>query len=109
MVKVTFIDHAGEGQTIDATAGKSLMKNAVRNRVRGIVGECGGNTRCGTCRIYAPNEWLAQMEAPRGDELEMIDFTGDMTPGVRLSCQIEVTDAMEGMCIRMPQDPYPEV
>ncbi len=107
MVKITYIDHAGEEQTIDAAPGRSLMKNAVRNRVRGIVGECGGNTRCGTCRVYVDGEWLKTMAAPRPDELEMIEFTGDSTPGVRLSCQIEVTDAMEGMSVRMPRDPYP--
>jgi 2Fe-2S ferredoxin len=108
MVTITFIDYAGEGQTIDAAPGKSLMKNAVRNRVKGIVGECGGNTRCGTCRIYAADVWLEKMEAPRADELEMIEFTGDTSQGVRLSCQITVTDAMEGMCVSMPQNPYPD-
>lgn len=108
MVKITYIDHAGEGQSIDADAGRSLMKNAVRNRVKGIVGECGGNTRCGTCRIYVDDEWLALVEPSRSDELEMIEFTGDTTPGVRLSCQIMVSEAMEGMSVRMPRDPYPE-
>ncbi len=108
MVKITYVDHAGEGQTIDATPGRSLMKIAVRNRIKGIVGECGGNTRCGTCRIYVAGEWLTKLDRPRDDELEMIDFTGDTTPGVRLSCQIAVSEAMEGMHVRMPRDPYPE-
>jgi ferredoxin, 2Fe-2S len=108
MVKITYVDHAGEEQTIDAVPGRSLMKNAVRNRVKGIIGECGGNTRCGTCRIYFADQWLAKLELPRADELEMIDFAGDTTPGVRLSCQIAVSEAMEGLYVRMPRDPYPE-
>jgi 2Fe-2S ferredoxin len=106
MVKVTYINHAGEAQTIDAATGKSLMKNAVRNRVKGIVGECGGNTRCGTCRIYVADEWLAKMDPPRADELEMIEFSGDCTAGVRLSCQIEVTDNLDGLIVQMPKEQY---
>ena len=107
MVKITYIDHAGEARTIDADPGRSLMKNAVRNRVKGIVGECGGNTRCGTCRIYVADEWLAKMDAPRADELEMIDYVEDRTPGVRLSCQIEVSELLDGLQVRMPESQYP--
>ena len=108
MVKITYIECDGTAHAIDAKPGRSMMKNAVINRVPGIVGECGGNTRCGTCRIYVDAEWLAKMDAPRADELDMIDFAGDTTLGVRLSCQIEVTEAMEGLSVRMPKSQYPE-
>jgi 2Fe-2S ferredoxin len=82
------------------------MENAVKNLVPGIVAECGGSAACGTCRIYVDADGLSKMKEPGREELSMIEFVGDGNRGVRLSCQIEVTEALEGLCVRMPEEQY---
>jgi 2Fe-2S ferredoxin len=106
MVKITYIENNGTAHMIDARPGLSLMENAVKNCVPGIVGECGGSAACGTCRIYVDAEWLAKMNEPGTKELPVIEFVGDRNPGVRLSCQIEVTETLDGLRVRMPKEQY---
>jgi 2Fe-2S ferredoxin len=106
MVKITYIECDGTAHTIDAKPGRSIMENAVKNTVPGIVGECGGSAACGTCRIYVDADWLTKMNAPGAEELSMIEFVGDRNPGARLSCQIEVTEKLDGLSVRMPKEQY---
>jgi 2Fe-2S ferredoxin len=102
MVAITFIAANGDEQTIDASAGISLMENAVGNGVEAILAVCGGNAYCGTCRVYVEPDWCAVMGEVTEIELPMIEATGDDTPGVRLSCQITVTPQLEGLVVRTP-------
>ena len=106
MPKVVYIDHQGTECAIDAKTGHSVMETAVKNGVIGIVGECGGNCACGTCRVYVDAAWRdvagGQTEAERG----MIEFWGETDPATRLSCQIRVTDRLDGLIVRIPESQY---
>lgn len=106
MVKVTYIEHNGERRTIDAPPGLSMMKAAVNEGIEGIVAECGGNCACGTCRVYVGEEWRAKLAPPNDSETGMIDYSGDTDPGVRLSCQIPLTEELNGIEVTMPESQY---
>ncbi len=82
------------------------MKAATYGEVPGISADCGGNCACGTCRIYVPAEWRLRMPQPLEPEQEMIAFWKDMTEGVRLSCQIKVTEQMDGLVLALPEDQH---
>ena len=106
MVKITYVEHNGDRLTVDAKPGESIMKAATNNGVAGIVAECGGNCACGTCRIYVDETWQARLPPPRDGEREMIEYSGDMHPGVRLSCQIPVKEELEGLVVQLPASQY---
>ena len=106
MVKITFVEDNGDTKTVDADPGLSIMKAAVNNGVAGIVAECGGNCACGTCRIYVDEAWSARLPPPEESEQEMLEFSEDAHPGVRLSCQIAVTEELEGLEVALPASQY---
>jgi 2Fe-2S ferredoxin len=103
VVRVTLITFDGREQTIDASVGMSLMENAVGEGVDGIDAECGGNCYCGTCRVYPVGEWQARLGGPGEFELPVIETTGDETACIRLSCQILVSEELEGLVVRLPE------
>jgi 2Fe-2S ferredoxin len=103
MVKITFVEFDGQETEVDARPGVSLMKNAVAADVPGILAECGGNCACGTCRIYFDKEWTKLMPVPRESETEMLDYWKEQGQGVRLSCQVPVVEAMDGLVLRLPE------
>jgi 2Fe-2S ferredoxin len=103
MVAITFIAADGGARTIDADEGLSLMENAVGQGIEGVVAICGGNAYCGTCRVYPEPGWREVLGDATEIELPMIETAGDTTPGVRLSCQIAVTAALDGLVVRMPE------
>ncbi len=103
MVKITFVEHDGSQTQVNARSGLSLMKNAVAANVPGVLAECGGNCACGTCRIYFDPEWARLMPQPRESETEMLDYWNEQGAGVRLSCQVPVVEAMDGMVLRLPE------
>ncbi|MDE2405895.1 MAG: (2Fe-2S)-binding protein [Sphingomonadales bacterium] len=102
MAQVTFIAHDGAVITIDCAAGQSLMEGARAGGIDGIEAVCGGNAYCGTCRCYVDAAWRGVTGAVTEIELPMIETAGDGTPGVRLSCQIAVTDKLDGLIVRLP-------
>lgn len=103
MVRVTFISHDGQRQQADLSPGQSLMEGAVGNGISGIDAECGGNCYCGTCRIYPSPEWADRLGVAGEYEVPVIASTGDASPGVRLSCQIMVSDALDGLVVHLPE------
>lgn len=103
MVKVVFMDPDGDETAIDADPGASLMEVAVRNGVTSIEGECGGALACATCHVYIPDAWQAVTGTASADEREMLEFGVDVDERSRLSCQIHVTPAMEGMIVSTPR------
>jgi 2Fe-2S ferredoxin len=105
-VKITYIENDGTEHTVEAKSGWSVMENAVKNAVPGILGECGGSATCGTCRIYVGEEWLARMQEPHADELAVLEFVEESQPGARLSCQIKMTELLDGLVVRMPEKQY---
>jgi len=103
MPKVTLVEFNGTDHTIEAEAGKSLMLNAIDNGVPGIDADCGGACACGTCHVFLDQQWLDKAGESNPLEESMLSMRPDREEVSRLSCQIEITDAMDGMVVRMPQ------
>jgi 2Fe-2S ferredoxin len=102
--KVTFVALDGSRRTIDAATGDSVMATAVKNGVTGIVGECGGNRSCATCHVYVEDEVLDLVGPPNDLEDDMLDLAvSERRPGSRLSCQIKVTEALDGLTVLTPE------
>ena len=103
MAKITFIEADGEVSVVDAIPGRSLMESAKAQGVRGILADCGGNCACGTCRIKVPEEWLERL--PERSELEeaTLEIRDPPGPCERLSCQITVTEDLDGLVAHLPE------
>ena len=103
MPKITYIEHTGTERTIDAKAGATVMETAIQNNVPGIVAECGGACSCATCHVHIDEAWSAIVGPPSPMEEDMLDFAFDVKPTSRLSCQIKVTEALDGLIVRTPE------
>ncbi|MEL6915698.1 MAG: 2Fe-2S iron-sulfur cluster-binding protein [Pseudomonadota bacterium] len=104
MAKITFVAHDGATHEVQASTGETLMEVARNNNVPGIDADCGGACACATCHAYIPESWAAKM--PEMDPLEedMLDFAEGQIPGrSRLSCQIKVTEEMDGLTVDLPE------
>jgi len=102
MTKVTFIDAAGQSRTVEAQIGSTVMETALRNSVPGIEAECGGACACATCHVYVAEDWMEKVGKPSQMEEDMLDFAFEVRPNSRLSCQIKVTDALDGLTVTTP-------
>lgn len=102
MPKITFIAHNGTRNNIEATSGQSLMNAAINNNIRGIDGDCGGQCGCATCHIYIDLPWAGLIPSPQPNEDEMLNFTGERLPTSRLACQVQISDGLDGMEVRLP-------
>ncbi len=103
MPRITLIEFGGAQHTIDAAAGMSLMQNAVDNGVAGIDADCGGACACGTCHCFIDPQWREVSGVADAMEEAMLGMRPDRADDSRLSCQIEVSDAMDGMVVRLPE------
>jgi 2Fe-2S ferredoxin len=103
MPVITLIEHNGASHTIDAESGKSLMQNALDNAVPGIDADCGGACACGTCHVFVDPQWLPATGEADDMEEAMLGMRPDRTEVSRLSCQIEVSEALDGMVVRLPE------
>ena len=103
MPNVTYISNTGETTTVDVPLGTSVMENAVKNGIEGIVGECGGAMLCATCHVYVDPAFVDKLD-PVGDEQdEMLGSTAaERKPNSRLSCQIVMKPQLAGLIVRMP-------
>ena len=102
MTKVTFIDSAGTSRTVEAQIGSTVMETALRNSVPGIEAECGGACACATCHVYVSDEWTEKVGKPSQMEEDMLDFAFEVRPTSRLSCQIKVSEALDGLVVTTP-------
>ncbi len=102
MPKVTFIEHDGTVHDVDAEIGESLMEAAIRGSVSGIVAECGGSCTCATCHVYVDEAWVAKAGERSLEEDEQLDNAYDVRPNSRLSCQIKMSDELDGILVRTP-------
>jgi len=102
MPKITFIEHDGAVHTVEAEIGSTVMETALRNDVGGIVAECGGACTCATCVVHVDEAWSAIVGPPSAEEEDMLDFAFEVKPTSRLSCQIKVTEALDGLIVRTP-------
>jgi 2Fe-2S ferredoxin len=103
MPRVTFITFSGDNHTLDVPAGTTLMRAATDHGVPGIDGDCGGQCACATCHLFVEPQWLALLPPRSAREDDMLDFTSDPRPNSRLGCQIPLTDALDGIVVRLPQ------
>lgn len=103
MPKITYIDSSGESRTVDAETGSTVMESAIKNDVPGIEAECGGACACATCHVYVDEAWRAKVGDAAAMEQDMLDFAFDVRPNSRLSCQIKVTDDLDGLVVSTPE------
>ena len=104
MVKVTFIEFDKTEHSIDADNGMSLMEVAIQNGVPGIDADCGGACACSTCHVYVHPDWVEKLPAREPMEEDMLDFAYEPDPArSRLTCQLKVTDALDGLVVQMPE------
>ena len=103
MPDVTMLAANGQEYTFTAPGGVSLMKAAVSNDVPGIVGECGGEMTCATCHVHVTEGWNAALSGRSDEEEELLEMVDDFKSCSRLSCQIKLTDELNGLTVVVPQ------
>ena len=103
MPKITYIDFQGKSRSVDAPTGSTVMENAIKNSIPGIEAECGGACACATCHVYVDDAWREKTGGPSPMEEDMLDFGFDVRPSSRLSCQLKVTDELDGLVVHTPE------
>jgi 2Fe-2S ferredoxin len=108
MVSVTYVAHDGASTTVDVAVGENVMRGALYNNVDGIAGECGGALSCATCHCYVDDAWTDKVGAPEThEERELLEqAASEVKPTSRLSCQIFVTEALDGLTVHLPERQY---
>lgn len=101
MIKITFIDPAGKQHAVEAETGQSLMQAATAALIPGIEASCGGNCICATCHCHVDARWFAQLREPDALERDMLAYTNEVQPTSRLSCQVPLTEALDGMIVHV--------
>lgn len=104
MAKITFVEHNGTEHVVEAAAGLTVMEAARDNNVPGIDADCGGACACSTCHVYVTDAWTGKLPGIEAMEEDMLDFAFEPKPGVsRLSCQLKVTEALDGLVLKLPE------
>ena len=103
MAKITYIEHSGKSHTIDVNNGLSVMEGAVENNIPGIDADCGGGMACATCHVYVKEEWFDRINKKTEGEDDMIDQAFEPKKNSRLSCQIQVSDVIDGLEVYLPE------
>jgi ferredoxin, 2Fe-2S len=103
MPKVTFVEYTGTEREIELQTGLSVMKGAIDNSVVGIDADCGGECACATCHVYVDPRWLEKVGPQGSQEAALLDFAALAQPNSRLSCQIKMTDQLDGLVVNLPE------
>lgn len=103
MAKILFIAHDGSTREVDAKNGTSIMEAAVQNMIPGIDADCGGACACATCHIYVDEAWMDKLKPKDDMEDSMLDFAEDVQDNSRLSCQILMSDDLDGIKVKTPE------
>lgn len=107
MIKIHLVGPDGSETTLEARTGESLMQAAVAANVDGIAADCGGMLTCATCHVYVREPFASRLPAPQPDELGMLEFAAaERRPTSRLSCQIELTQELDGLAVELPATQY---
>lgn len=106
MAKITYVEHNGTEHAIDVKNGLSVMEGAVKNNIPGIDADCGGACACATCHVYVDQDWLAKTGERSAMEESMLDFAEGVEENSRLSCQIKVSDELDGLRVTMPESQH---
>ena len=102
MAKITYIENNGNSNTIEVANGLSVMEGAVQNDVPGIDADCGGGMACATCHVYVKEEWLDKLQKKEDGEEDMLDMAHQPNKFSRLSCQLIVSDELDGLVVGIP-------
>ena len=103
MPKITYKDNQGNSKTIELEKGLSVMEGAIQNNIPGIDADCGGSMACATCHVYVEEKWLNKLTKAEEGEIDMIDMAFEPKKNSRLSCQLIVTDEMDGLEVTTPE------
>ncbi len=103
MAKITYIEHNGTNHTVDVQNGLTVMEGAVQNDIPGIDADCGGSMACATCHVYVKEEWFDKTNKKSEGEDDMLDQAYEPKKNSRLSCQIIVSDDLDGLVVDMPE------
>ncbi|MEP2640799.1 2Fe-2S iron-sulfur cluster-binding protein [Roseobacter sp.] len=104
MAKITYIEHGGKEHIVEVANGLTVMEGARDNNIPGIEADCGGACACSTCHVYVDPTWAEKLPAMDDMEEDMLDFAYQPDPArSRLTCQIKVTDDLEGLVVQMPE------
>ena len=102
MTKIKYVEHNGKEHTIDVQNGLTVMEGAVQNDIPGIDADCGGGMACATCHVYVKEEWLDKISKKEDGEEDMLDMAFEPKNNSRLSCQLTVSDELDGLTINIP-------
>lgn len=106
MPLIHYVQHSGDSSEVDVPVGNSVMQGAIDNMIDGIIAECGGAGICATCHCIVDPAWIAVTGKASSDEESMLEAVSGREENSRLSCQIEVTDAMDGLVVQLPESQY---
>jgi len=103
MPKIIYIEHSGKSHTIEVANGLSVMEGAVQNNIPGIDADCGGSMACATCHVYVKEEWFNKLPKKEDGEEDMLDMAFEPKKNSRLSCQLMVSDQLDGLVVNLPE------
>tara|TARA_B100001029_G_scaffold127156_1_gene106215 strand:- start:23 stop:343 length:321 start_codon:yes stop_codon:yes gene_type:complete len=103
MPKITYIDYNGKSETIEVSSGLSVMEGAIQNNINGIDADCGGSMACATCHVYVQEKWLNKLSKIEDAEQDMLDMAFEPKKNSRLSCQILISDELDGLVVTTPK------
>ena len=102
MPKITYIEHSGKSHVVEVPNELSVMEGAVQNNIPGITADCGGACACATCHVYVDEKWFEKLKKKDEAEQDMLDMAFEPNKFSRLSCQISVSNELEGMIVKIP-------
>tara|TARA_Y100000746_G_C15216201_1_gene331469 strand:- start:292 stop:612 length:321 start_codon:yes stop_codon:yes gene_type:complete len=106
MAKIKYIEFNGEEHEVDVQNGLTVMEGAIKNKIPGIDADCGGACACATCHVYVQKEWLSKLPSKEDTEEDMLDFAFEVKENSRLSCQLTVTDELDGLIVDLPEKQF---
>ena len=102
MPKITYKDNQGNSKTVEVENGLTVMEGAIQNDIPGIDADCGGSMACATCHVYVEEKWFNKLPKAEEAEVDMIDMAYEPKKNSRLSCQLIVTDELDGLKVTTP-------
>ena len=106
MPTIIYIDHEGSERLIEAKSGETVMETAIKNSIPGIDADCGGACACATCHVYIEEGFMERVGKPEDMEQSMLDFAENVQDNSRLSCQITISDDLDGLRVTTPESQH---